>query len=1129
MTMSGRPYSQLGITDLEKLVSENLDARSIQEAVLRELQHRNTQRAERLRQRLEHNFGTSDVRPNPPPSPRFFLRESPGGEAPIYPMRTVLPGSARAAATPAPARQSLTALPIQSTGGNAAQNILRVWTVLEVLSPATFRMPADLAGNDVRRVARFDRGLPWQDGPAKGPPGTRLYFQIVLGSVVMKPAMDQLLHRFADKRPERPQARGETPLAIVIVDREGRPVPDGCAVVSSFGWGFPKALKDDPTSLGQWRHEEEQVQSALHDRLWREGRDGKAVPLTVADISAAHDWLVERFGIDRAVVKPPSFAIRSVVSFKSSDPPEPILLNSFYLKDLARADTLMGGRDAPEILKRYLGILPPTSRRDLLNDSEAVEAVVAPARFPPSRWPGAGRHPLVLMQQAAVNLAAAQEEGEILAVNGPPGTGKTTLLRDVVAALVTQRAEAMMAFPDPQDAFTASGERLKAGAGWIHLYKLDPSLKGYEMLIASSNNKAVENVSAELPAIGAIAEDAEDLRYFEPLADTLLGQKAWGAIAAVLGNASNRSTFKERFWWDKDTGLFNYLKIVCGTNVEIDTEDGKTRPPRIVVDLDPPVGHGEALRCWNRARERFETLRKRVAAQREAVEHFRRRCLHLPGLEQAFVAYREHGAFRPGLLQRLFRLRRYRDWEAEHLPLSARLAERAKAAAAAGALPKAAAALFGRSPWLGFGADGKAARIDQILGPELARLREERVTRSCTVVDPDFFAEGREHVQPSAPWYTKEEHRERDVLFVAALDLHRAFIDAAAKPLRHNLNAALQIIDGKGFPDTKKDELIPDLWSSLFLVVPAMSTTFASVGTMLGRVPPQSLGWLLVDEAGQAPPQQAVGALMRVKRAIVVGDPVQVEPVVLLPEDLTTAICKIFGVDAQRFGAPAASVQTLADEATAWFAEFPARVGSRTAGVPLLVHRRCADPMFSIANRVAYEGLMVQAKRPGASPIRDRLGPARWLHVEGSDQDKWCEAEGRAAVEMLEDMVGAGIAPDLYLVTPFVMVADGLRCMIRESMVLRSALPEIDSWVRNRVGTIHTVQGREAEAVIFVLGAPNADQTGARGWAGKTPNLLNVAVTRAKEVVYVIGNRSLWQSAGVFSDLDTQLARWEAR
>ena len=82
-------------------------------------------------------------------------------------------------------------------------------------------------------------------------------------------------------------------------------------------------------------------------------------------------------------------------------------------------------------------------------------------------------------------------------------------------------------------------------------------------------------------------------------------------------------------------------------------------------------------------------------------------------------------------------------------------------------------------------------------------------------------------------------------------------------------------------------------------------------------------------------------------------------------------------------------------------------------------------------------------------------------------------------------------------------------------------VPDLDRWTRERIGTIHTVQGREAEAVIFVLGTPNGDQTGARGWAGKEPNLLNVAVTRAKEAVYVIGNRSLWRSAGMFNDLST--------
>jgi hypothetical protein len=62
---------------------------------------------------------------------------------------------------------------------------------------------------------------------------------------------------------------------------------------------------------------------------------------------------------------------------------------------------------------------------------------------------------------------------------------------------------------------------------------------------------------------------------------------------------------------------------------------------------------------------------------------------------------------------------------------------------------------------------------------------------------------------------------------------------------------------------------------------------------MFGDLPPESIGWLLVDEAGQAVPQAAVGAIMRAKRSIVVGDPLQIPPVVSLPEKLNAEICSL--------------------------------------------------------------------------------------------------------------------------------------------------------------------------------------------------------------------------------------------
>lgn len=56
------------------------------------------------------------------------------------------------------------------------------------------------------------------------------------------------------------------------------------------------------------------------------------------------------------------------------------------------------------------------------------------------------------MQQLAVNQITSGNE-RISSVNGPPGTGKTTLLKDIFAHLVVERGKELAKLNNPKDAF----------------------------------------------------------------------------------------------------------------------------------------------------------------------------------------------------------------------------------------------------------------------------------------------------------------------------------------------------------------------------------------------------------------------------------------------------------------------------------------------------------------------------------------------------------------------------------------------------------------------------------------------------------------------------------------------------
>lgn len=212
----------------------------------------------------------------------------------------------------------------------------------------------------------------------------------------------------------------------------------------------------------------------------------------------------------------------------------------------------------------------------------------------------------------------------------------------------------------------------------------------------------------------------------------------------------------------------------------------------------------------------------------------------------------------------------------------------------------------------------------------------------------------------------------------------------------------------------------------------------------------------------------------------------------------------------------------MADQASNFQAVFNSDQDGRRVGIPLLVHRRCQNPMFEISNRIAYDNQMVHAAgNPSIGAIGKVIGRSRWLDVKGEADTKWCEAEGQVVIDFLEKLAAASItSPDLFIITPFRIVSSELKLRLSQKSSLLERLHIKNSeWIRSHIGTVHTFQGKEADSVILLLGAPANNQNGARRWAAEAPNIFNVAVSRAKQNIYVIGSYDAWAKVGYTQDI----------
>jgi hypothetical protein len=855
--------------------------------------------------------------------------------------------------------------------------------------------------------------------------------------------------------------------------------------------------------------------------------DGRR-PVTAGDLHDLVSELADRLGVARSL-RPRGVRVHAVQACvkAAAAPVDQEPLSSWIAEDLKTVRDAAHQGNTGIALRTYVrnkNEIDVARRVDVREAPATLLEGVEPRRLPPGRWPGDPARPLVLSQQFAVDQAIAElAGGGIFAVNGPPGTGKTTLLRDVVAAVVVERAERLAAFDDPARAFGGSVGTVELNETYRpSARRLDDALAGCEIVLATNSNDAAANVTREIPGMAAVA-GAEELAaaagYFPELASVVLGQPAWGLIAAALGNRANRVEFAERFWWTKSGSSVHGMRDALGTAatppdwaVAVD----RFCAARAAVDdlTDERQAVADTMHSISESRISLVGLADalvRLDADRRAATQATAQCRQdlaaaWQHRNEAAAACDRHAVAQPNFWTNVATLfRAGREWHGRMSELAAARSDRERSL-------EAAQGAFERLRYEQDAVERRYLATEAERDQVQVRLAEMDGMVSLRRADwgiavPDLNAPA-ETLQLSAPWADQAFTTARSELTVAALALHRAFVLNAGRALKNNL--AILVAFLKGTVRRLEPAVARAVWRSFFLVVPVVSTTFASLPRLFAGLGRDDLGWLLVDEAGQATAQSVASGCWRARRMLVVGDPQQLEPVVTLPPSAQHALLRSCQRDAQWLP-HIVSAQRIADQHNRFGTALPDpanRIGGGTVwvGAPLRVHRRCDRLMFDIANDIAYGGAMIfgtgeRARFPGSD---------RWIHVEGAQSpDKWVPAEGDALRTLLQDLRFERIdQSSICVLSPFLDVTAGMEDIARAAGV--------------RSGTVHTMQGKESDVVIVVLGTA-ASARGSRRWAAGKPNLLNVAVSRARRRLYVIGDRRAWEREQFFDRLSASL------
>lgn len=714
-------------------------------------------------------------------------------------------------------------------------------------------------------------------------------------------------------------------------------------------------------------------------------------------------------------------------------------------------------------------------------------------------------YPLSQSQREALihHLSRPAEAADILAIDGPPGTGKTTLLLSVIATLWVQRAVAEAEAP---------------------------------LIVAmSTNNQAIDNI---IEACRKIKEPREPLsgRWLSGI--RMYGQLMPSNTRAGSGRTKDFHTLTQsQGSWQHDaqefehpdglrrarSGYLEHFRTAFPQPRTPELEDAKqtlhSRLKETVARIQTTV---EALLTMGQFID-LSTLSRDACEARAA--RFDTQLQELSGHLQ-----RTQDRFRSGKLLR-------KDWK-EHLTTEPLW--RTLLAAMGFNSPRqkrdelfCAKAVIEYEALLAERLRNAVGRsdIDPLIEATLDSVGAEARTAAEVLQNAQSQAQSfaRAHSELKS-WYSNDCDGSLDAI-QAALDQgprYTAFRLATHYwEARYLIEVEQQLTKAGAMDDTRSPVKLERLYRRLAKLFPySVSTAYTLPGRFtgwLGEDKPLfgAIDLLIVDEAGQIPVEVGALSFALAKRALVVGDVDQLRPIWAIPKPLDAVNARHFGiiyssddqslfVDGSPLAVSGSSLMLLAQRATP-FTQHP----QRGRGLLLREHRRCWPEIIGICNELVYRGLLIP-KREGVD--RKIVPSVGYVHIPGTDRfrgrSRYNLAEAAAIAKWLghrrksiETAYGDEKKPLdqlVAVVTPFVAQAKAIRASLDSEFGTGHGIT---------VGTVDALQGAEYRIVLF---SPTYGMSTLRGRTrfDGDPSFLNVAISRAQDAFLVFGNMHLFKPQG---------------